>query len=434
MKIALVHDFLKEYGGAERVLEALHEIWPKAPVYTSFVDWQGLGPHAQRLKCWQIKTSWAQKIPFFSKLYSPLRFLAPKFFESFDFSEYDMVVSSCNAYYAKGILTKPPTIHICYCHTPPRSLYGYATRMDWQKNPLINIYGQVVNHFLRVYDFKISQKVDYFVANSKVVQQRIAKFYRRNSTVIYPPVGGLSLREGSVATDEAILKSNGKRLPRPFGARNDRLEDKYFLYIGKLAVAKNVNLAIEAALNLGFKLKIVGKGSSSSVIPRSEATRNLLRRQGLTETMGSTSSPQGSEIPHGVYPERSRRSRNDEGGEVEFLGEISDQDLANLYANCQAVIFPAVDEDFGIVPVEAMSFGKPVIALRSGGVVETVIDGVTGIFFNNPTAESLAQAIKKLEKIKIRPEDCQKQAEKFSKERFKEELTKFVRDKLWIKE
>lgn len=362
MKIALVHDFLKEYGGAERVLEVMHEIWPQAPIYTAFIDWEGLGPHAERIRKWDIRTSWAQKIPFITKIFSPLRFLAPMFFESFNFNEYDLVISSTNAYYAKGILTQPETMHICYCHTPPRSLYGYATRMDWQKNIFTRIYGTIVNHYLRKYDFLSAQRVDYFIANSKVVQERIEKFYRRDSMVIYPPVELKSIK----------------------GARYQGIKGDYYLYVGKLAVAKNVNLAIEGARKLGFKLKVVGKGPLELDL------------------------------------------RQDDN--ISLLGEVSDEELIKLYQGCKAFIFPASDEDFGIVPVEAMSFGKPVVAYRSGGVVETVIEGKTGVFFDEPTTDSLVAAIKKLDTLKIKSEDCIKQAKNFSKEEFINNLTKFVNE------
>ncbi len=367
MKIALVHDFLKEYGGAERVLETLHEMWPEAPIYTAFIDYDGLGPHSDRIKKWQIKTSWLQNIPGITKIYSPLRFLAPKAFTNFDFSGFDIVISSTNAYYAKAIIVKPPAIHICYCHTPPRSLYGYATRMNWQKNIFTNIYGQIINHFLRLADFKMSQKVNYFIANSIVVKRRIEKFYRRDATVIYPPV-------------ELNSKNKNQNSNLQFKIQNGN----YYLYVGKLAMAKNVNLAIEAAKKLGLNLKIAGKGGEE------DSLRQLAN------------------------------------GKTEFLGEVNDEEIIDLYKNCKAVIFPAVDEDFGIVPVEAMSFGKPVVAYKSGGVVETVIDGKTGVFFDQPTAESLVEAIKKLEKLSIKPQDCINQANKFSKEVFIEKIKAFV--------
>lgn len=364
MKIAIVCDFLKEYGGAERVLEILHEMYPEAPIYTAFVDWKGLGPHADRIKKWNVNTTWAQKIPLITKIYSPLRFLAPYFFESLDLSSYDVVISSTNAYYAKGIITQPHTKHLCYCHTPPRSLYGYATRMDWQKHVLTRTYGHIVNHFLRKYDFCASQRVDVFIANSREVKRRINKFYRRDSVVVYPAVDLAGFAQ-TVNKKTAVYS-------------------KYYLYVGKLALAKRVDLAIKACMELGLNLKIVGKGQEEKSL-----------RQGTNSL-------------------------------IEFFGEVDDKTLLGFYQNCKAVIYPAVDEDFGIVPVEAMSFGKPVIAMYSGGVKESVIDGKTGVFYLQPTVNDLVNAIKKLQKLKINQNDCKKQAEQFKKDNFVKQIKKLV--------
>lgn len=381
MKVTLVHDFLKEFGGAERVLEALHEIWPDAPIYTAFVDYDGLGPHRERIKEWNIRTTWAAQIPFITRLYSPLRFLAPFFFRSLDLEEYDVIISSTNAYYAKGVIKRElqgaRQLHICYCHTPPRSLYGYPTAMDWRKNPIIRLYGTVVNHFLRIYDFRAAQAVDYFIANSQEVQRRIKKFYRRESVVIYPPVE-VDIKKKS----PNILISQYPNIP------------PYFLYVGKLAFAKHVDLAIMAANKLKVPLKIVGKGAEEKHL------RSIAR-----ET-------------------------------VEFLGEVNDRELARLYQACKAVIFPAEDEDFGIVPVEAMSFGKPVITFRSGGVLETVVDPstnsgqATGIFFNELKVDALVNALKLFDTIKFDSLAIKKHAQKFSKERFVKEMTQFMKEKI----
>src|SRR3989344_8392427 len=234
MKIAIVHDFLREYGGAERVLEAVHEMWPEAPLYTSFVDWKNLGKQGYRFKNWDIRTSWIQNNWLVKKYHSPLRFLAPKIWESFYLSDYDVVISSSGWFMSRGIRTwktnpaispfalrsqknldstsvsflldheengkekvKPNKIsslpaqsgplHICYIHHPPRNLYGYATGSDFQKYWLVRIYAAFVNFFLRHYDFETAQRVDYFIANSKETARRVEKFYRRESTVIYPP-------------------------------------------------------------------------------------------------------------------------------------------------------------------------------------------------------------------------------------------------------
>src|SRR3990170_404659 len=203
MKVALVHDFLNEFGGAERVLEALAEIFPKAPIYTAF--YKKGSPAYLRFKSKKIITSWVQNVPFFaSRLHSPLRFLAPLIWGSFDFSKYDLVITSSSWYVTKGVVKRKTTpkqsklaagqanderktLEICYCHTPPRYLYGYPTAKK-QKGFLVKAYALVVNHFMRVYDFESAQKVNYFIANSKEVAARIKKFYRRDSVVIYPSV------------------------------------------------------------------------------------------------------------------------------------------------------------------------------------------------------------------------------------------------------
>lgn len=371
MKIALIHGFLKEYGGAERVLEALHEIWPKAPVYTAFVDFERLGPHAQRIKKWDIRKSWVGKSWLIKKLHSPLRFLAPLIWESFNLDEYDVVISSSGWYICRGVITKPKTLHICYLHHPPRHLYGYQTSFDWQKHLPIRIYGHLVNHFLRQYDFLASERVDCFIANSKETASRIKKFYRRESTVIYPPVEipkvsiGFHLRGGKATP------------PRD-----------YFLCVSRLARAKNIHLAIKACNKLNLPLKIVGKGREEEY---------------LKSIAGPT---------------------------IEFLGEVPDEKLGEVYAGAKALIFPAQDEEFGIVPVEAMAYGVPVTAYKSGGVKETVIEGKTGVFFDELTVNSLIKSIEQLNNRTIEQSDCINQARKFSQDRFKKQIKAFINQKL----
>lgn len=360
MKVAIVHDFLREYGGAERVVEVLHELYPDAPIFTAFVDFDGLGPHAERLKQWDIRTTWAQSIPFIKKLYSPLRFLAPSFFSSLDLSEYDVIISSANAYSAKCIKKKRPNqIHICYCHTPPRSLYGYPTARNWQKHLLTRMYGTIVNHYLRIVDFNSAQNVDYFIANSKEVQNRIKKFYRRDSVVIYPPLP-ISIDEHSTAKGE------------------------YYLYVGRLTYSRHLDIAIEAFNSLKKKLVLVGQGAE---------------KETLEKIAGKT---------------------------ITFTGYVSDSNLAEYYQNAKAVIYPAENEDFGIVPIEAMAYGLPVIASASGGILETVIDKKTGVFFKEFTKEAIIEAVTTLEKLHIDPNVCKTQAKKFSKETFMRSFKEFV--------
>jgi len=366
MKVAIVHDYIKEYGGAERVLEALTEIYPSAPIYTAFYDKKGTA--YEHFKNKKIISSWAQDVPFFvSKLHSPLRFLAPLIWESFDLSQYDVVISSASWYITKGFRKRfernDHFVEVCYCHTPPRWLYGYNTSVNFQKYPLIKAYAAIVGHFMRLYDFEASQKVDYFIANSKEVARRITKFYRRDSTVIYPP---------------ATLS-----LARRTGPPDVNKQD-YYLIVSRIVGAKGLDLAVEAALKGGFKLKIAGS-------------------------------------PSGYYSLNHSKSNK-----IEFLGQVTDEGLAELYKGAKGFLALSRDEDFGITPVEAMSVGTPVIAFNGGGYKETVINKKTGLLFDDYSVEGLLRAIKEFEGLRISSQDCIEQSLKFSKERFKKEIKEFV--------
>jgi len=365
LKVAIVHDYIKEYGGAERVLEALCELYPDAPIYTAF--YKKDSDAWKRFKDKKIIASWVQNVPYFiTKLHSPLRFLAPKIWGSFDFSAYDVIIGSASWYVTKGFQKPEKTVEICYCHTPPRWLYGYRTSIEWQRFWPIKLYGLLVGHFMRQYDFNAAQKVDYFIANSDEVKARIKKFYRRDSQVIYPPVS----------------------LPK---IPQVKKEDYYFV-VARIVGGKGLDLAVEAAAKTGIKLKIAG-------------------------------------APAGYYTEHKKLAKMAPEN-VEFLGHVSDEALVKLYAGAKAFFALAADEDFGITPVEAMLCGTPVIAFHGGGYKETVIDGKTGLFFNQLTVASLVDAIKQFEKMKLRPEDCRRQAEKFSKERFKKEMSAFVESRV----
>jgi len=382
MKIALVHDYLNEFGGAERVLLALSEIWPEAPIYTAFYR-TGSQAH-ERFKNVhgkpdkKIITSWAQNIPFFSKyLHSPLRFLAPLIWSNFDFSEYDLVISSASWYVTKGFGTrgtnKKKPVEICYCHTPPRYLYGYKTSIEFQKYWPVRVYAAIIGKFMRMYDFAAAQRVNYFIANSWNIHSRIEKYYRRDSTVIYPPV--------EIPEVGRVQKEN------------------YYLVISRIVGGKGLDLAVKTAVRLGINLKIAGS-------------------------------------PAGYYTEYKKLAKLADK-RVEFLGHVTDIEMAKLYKGAKAFLALSTDEDFGMTPVESMLSGTPVIAYRGGGYLESVVEGKTGVFFDPPSrkasegrgdpwVDSLANAIRKFEKMKFKPEDCIAQAKKFSKERFKKEMLQFV--------
>ncbi|MBI3342667.1 glycosyltransferase [Candidatus Gottesmanbacteria bacterium] len=422
MKVAIVHDYLREYGGAERVVEALHEIWPEAPLYTSFVDWPAFAKapagKVELFKSWDIRTSPVADNWLIKKFHSPLRFLAPLIWRSLDLSGYDAVISSSGWFMCRGValpraeggvpwfsrrqgpdlpgvhrnhFAKAVTpletsrlparnngpVHICYIHHPPRNLYGYATGSDLQKYWPVRVYATIVNFYLRHYDWETAQRVDYFIANSEETARRVEKFYRREAAVIYPPIEisqGVALQRGQQG--------------HPLRKR------EYFLSVGRLTYSKRVDLAITACNKLNLHLKIVGTGKEEGYL------RNL--------------ASQGQAL----------RSR------IEFLGSVTDEELAGLYDGAKALIFCALEEDFGMVPVEAMSHGVPVIALGQGGVLETVEDGRTGVLFQEPTTESLMEGIKKFNKNynDYKSNNCYKQAQKFSKERFVREMRAFVED------
>jgi glycosyltransferase involved in cell wall biosynthesis len=362
MKVALVHDYLREWGGAERVLTALHEMFPDAPVYTAFYDKKALGIHAKHFRNWDIRQTWMAKVPLIKKLHSPLRFLTPKAFADLDLSAYDLVISSSNAYFAKAVKV-PNGTHFCYCHTPPRVLFGYSVMGDWRRNPITRIGGTILNHFMRVLDVKISREnVDLFIANSQETARRIQKFYKRDSVIVHPPI---------VMPDENQLK--------------DTKDRDYYLYASRLTLSKHPELAVAACNELKLPLKVVGLGKMAAK---------------LAEIAGPT---------------------------IELLGDVTDQKLQELYANAKALIYPSEDEDFGMVPVEAMSWGTPVIAHRSGGPLETIEDGQTGLFFDKLTAGGLVSALEKFQKNKFSPIKIHHHAQQFSKKAFIKGISQVIR-------
>lgn len=370
MKVALVHDYIKEYGGAERVLEALHEIYPDADVYTSVYLPKYLGPHRKRFEHWKIKTTWFQYVPFNAKLLSPFRIVSSLAFAQFDFSKYDVVIVSATGAFFPNAIRKGKATHICYCHTPPRYLYGYATARNWKKYKVFAALAMFANHFLRMVDFKTAQQVDYFIANSQEVSARIKKFYRRDATVIYPPV--------------AVVGS--KKIPR------ETPHDSYYLTGGRLARAKHFDVIVRACTRLGVPLKVFGKSFAGY----------------------------GDEL------------KKLAGENVSFVSEVSEEEKLELMSGAKAFLFASEDEDFGITPVEAMACGTPVIAYRSGGVKETVVEGKTGVFFDKLRPDALEQAIKRFEKMTISAADCRNQAELFSEKRFAKRISAFVKSKVRV--
>ncbi|MDD2224914.1 MAG: glycosyltransferase [Candidatus Shapirobacteria bacterium] len=366
-KIAIIQDYIKEFGGAESVLETLSEIFPNAPIYTTLYKPEFLGPHQFRLqKKWdnRVHQSFFQYIPFAHKIISPLRLLSPLAFKSFDFSQFDIIITSATGAYFPNLINKKNAKLISYCHTPPRYLYGLPTARNFTKNKFIYALIQILNHFLRITDFKSAQNVDQFIANSQTTADRIKKFYRRDSIIINPPI----------EINQNNLRSN----------IDDR--QNYFLAGGRLARAKRYDIAIKACNQLNLKLKIFG--------------RDFAGFSDELKAMASSS--------------------------IEFLGEVTQDQKDQLYSQAKAFIFCSDNEDFGMVPVESMAHGCPVIAYKSGGTTETVIDGKTGVFFDELTSKSCVAAIQKFQKLKINPQDCISRASDFSTEKFISKIKKLV--------
>ncbi len=358
MKIAIVHDFLTQSGGAERVVEAFHRIWPEAPIYTSVYDPKGTFPSFAQM---DVRTSFLQKVPFAATNRHHKKFLTlfPMAFEMLDLRGFDVVVSN-NTSFAKGIITYPETCHISYCHTPMRFAWRYAEYVEQGSfGGLERAIMPFVIHRLRAWDWQAAQRVDYFLGNSHNIVRRIQKFYGRTADVLYPPVDTARFR--AVANPDA----------------------DYLLVVSRFLSYKRVDLAVEAATRLGMRLKVVGSGPDEA------------RLKALA------------------------------GPTVEFLGKLPDGQVESLFANCSAFLFPG-EEDFGIAPVEAMAAGRPVIAYRGGGAVETVAEGLSGLFFDEPTAESLMGAIRRLDSLTIDAQRIRAHAETFGHERFRERLQHLV--------
>jgi glycosyltransferase involved in cell wall biosynthesis len=368
LRVAINHYWFNGYGGGERVIEALAEIFPQAHFFSL------LAGEVHRLPAvhGRLTTSFVNRIPGATRWHRHFLPLYPFALEQFDFSDFDLVISSESGP-AKGIITPPQTCHICYCHSPMRYIWDMYHQSRASMNPVTRAIFSASAHYMRLWDLSTAARVDYFVANSRFIAARIRKCYRRESTVIHPPA---NVSAGYIAS---------------------RIDD-YYLVVSRFVPYKRVDLAIQACNRLRRRLRIVGDGPQYK----------LLRKMA--------------------------------GPTVEFLGRLDETALHEVYARCRALLFPG-EEDFGLVPVEAQSHGRPVIAYGRGGVLETVtsnLSGVceaencSGVFFNTQTVESLCEGIERFERSesRFRPQFIRKSVERFGLERFKAEIATFVLDKM----
>ncbi|MEI6690417.1 MAG: glycosyltransferase [bacterium] len=323
MKIALVHDYLKEMGGAEKVLRVLSDMYPEAPIYTAFVDPKS-GAAKEFADRKIIESKWGVLLKI-GKMYSYLRFCLPWVWQSLDLSQYDLVITSCSGYIARGFVVGKTTKVVAYCHTPPRWLYGYETPTGAQGVWWGKIYLWLVGPFVRYFDFTSAQRVDKWIANSREVVLRINKFYRKEAVVVYPPCDTSPRLHVSTSTRD------------------------YWLIVSRIVGGKGLELAVQAAREAKEKLVIVGMGDN--------------RLGDRLQVIGNR------------Y--------------VEMKGWVEDSEISEVYAGAKGFLALAKDEDFGMSVVEAMAYGVPVLAYNGGGFKETVIEGVNGRLINDDVSGAM---------------------------------------------
>jgi glycosyltransferase involved in cell wall biosynthesis len=359
-KIAIVCDWLTNLGGAERVILDMHEAFPDAPIYTSIYNPEKL----PQFKDAKIISSFIQKWPLAKKAHQLYLGLMPYAFESFDLSDYDIVLSSSFAC-SKGVITKPETLHVCYCHNPTR--YVWDDSHQYLKEHgfpgIIKAIAKPLLHKIRMWDSLAAKRVDNYIANSNFVSKRIKKYYHADSKVIHPGV--------RFTKSEISLKAE---------------KEDYYIAAGRLKAYKKFDLLVKAFNQTQKKLYIIGRGEHLNYLKKINTNPN-----------------------------------------TEFLGFVDEEDLKHYFQNAKALLFPQC-EDFGIIPIEAQYFGCPVIAYNKGGATETVINKKSGILFQKQNVDSIIKAIDEFEELDLNPADIHKHAQKFQSKNFQEQLKKYVHE------
>lgn len=371
IKIAIIHDWLTTYAGAEKVLEQIINIYPKADLFSvvDFID----NDKRSWLKGKRAKTTFIQKMPFSKYKYRAYLPLMPIAIEQHDLSAYDLIISSSHAV-AKGVLTGPNQLHICYCHSPIRYAWDLQHQYLNESNMssgIKSLLSRYILHKMRIWDYRTANGVDFFVSNSKFISRRIKKIYGKNSTVIYPPIN----------TENYYFEETSDK--------------EFYVTCSRLVQYKKIDLIVDTFTKKfpNKDLLIIGDGPEFKKI-KSKA-----------------------------------------GSNVKLVGKKSDSYLRRKLSGAKAFIF-AAEEDFGIVPLEAQSCGTPVIAYGKGGALETVIgldrEDPTGVFFKYQSIESLEDAVLRFEKKShlFKRENCIKNAKRFNSERFRNEFKHYVDSKL----
>jgi glycosyltransferase involved in cell wall biosynthesis len=353
-RVALIHDFLLDVRGAERVFSALCDLYPDADLFTAVYDERGTeGWFAHR----NVNTSFLQRLRPTARTFRPLLPLYPYAMEALDLSGYDVVVSSSSAW-AHGVIVDPEAVHVCYCHNPFRYAWNARDQTLAGRDPLSRAALGVILKRWRMWDFIAAQRVDRYVSNSETTRRRIQRYFDRDSTVLHPPV-------------------ETKRF-RPV----DRPGPSYMV-LSELMPHKRIDVAVRAFTRLGLPLLVVGNGPDA---------RRLKRLAGPT---------------------------------ISFTGRVTDEEAARLLAECRALVVTATEE-FGIAAVEAQAAGRPVIALREGGARETVVEGVTGTFYETPAPEALAAAVAQFDALGVDPAACVRNADRFDVGHFRHGMSAVV--------
>lgn len=365
MKIAIVHDWIIDIGGAENCLKEIFSLYNFSDIYTLVFKEESI--NKLNIPIERVRSSFIQKLPKAKTKYRNYLPFFPLAIEQFDLSKYDLIISSSHAV-AKGVITNSNQIHVCYCHTPIRyawDLYHQYLKEANLDKGIKGFLAKIILHYIRIWDYTTANRVDYFIANSKYTAKRIKRVYQRDATVIYPPV--------DVDNFELYTK-----------------KEDFYLTASRMVPYKKIDIIVEAFSQMpDKKLIVIGEGPDFEKI-KSKAGKN-----------------------------------------VELLGYQPFNVLKDYMQRAKAFVF-AAEEDFGIIPVEAQACGTPVIAFGKGGVLETVEENKTGIFFNEQTPESLVDAVKRFElnQDKFDCREIRKNAERFNRERFKREFREFVDKKL----
>ena len=354
-RVALVHDFLLDLRGAERVFSAICDAWPEADVFTAVYDERGTeGRFAAR----HPQTSFLQRLRPTARTFRPLLPLYPHAVESLDLRGYDTVISSSSAW-AHGVIVDPGAVHVCYCHNPFRYAWSEREATVAARNPLTRAPLRVLLNRWRQWDYIAAQRVDAYVANSHLTAARIRRYFAREATVLHPPV------------------ELGRFAPGPVG--------EHYLVVAELMAHKRIDVAVEAFNRLRKPLVVVGDGPE---------LRRLRRLAGPTVTL---------------------------------TGRVSDERVAELMSSSRALIVTAAEE-FGIAAVEALASGRPVIALGAGGVLESVREGETGVYYESSEPGSLASAVAAFDPASIDPAACVAAAQRFGTRDFQAQLRSIVSD------